>query len=88
MNDFMTTFSGGTVFIIYPLLVFLVIFLLVLWIFMPFAVFGLKPRIDDAVNELRQIRAELATLNKQLRDSAGHNVTPDQDTDTEKNSQA
>jgi len=38
MNDFMNTFSGGTVFIIYPLLVFLLIFLLVLWIFMPFAV--------------------------------------------------
>jgi len=46
--------------------------------------FGLKPRIDDAVKELRQISAELALLSKHLREKtdnkpATHHVAEPED---------
>jgi len=35
---------------------------LILWICLPFAVFGTKPRLDEMIRELRKINAQLAAI--------------------------
>ncbi len=55
----MSATSGFTV-----ALVLLGIIVAILWIFMPFAIFGIKAKLDEAIHELRSIR-EL--LDKQAR---------------------
>mgnify|MGYP001382149673 CR=1 FL=1 len=42
----------------------LAIITMILWIFMPFVIMGIKKRVDESNDLLRQIRNELETLNK------------------------
>ena len=43
------------------------LFVLVLWILLPFAVFGTKPKLDQILAEARQTNAYLKTLADQRR---------------------
>ncbi len=41
----------------------LLIVVAILWILMPFAVFGTKPKLDEAIAELKKTNAKLDELN-------------------------
>lgn len=49
-------------------LIVLGIIVAILWIFMPFAIFGIKAKLDDAIRELKSIRELLANQAKHRND--------------------
>jgi hypothetical protein len=63
-------------------LIFLIVgfFALVLWIFLPFAVFGTKPKLDQILAEARQTNAYLKMLAEQRRPAVPSALPPTQKT--------
>lgn len=53
--------------IFYVVIVLVVLFAAILWILLPFAVFGIKPKLDAMLTEARQMNALLKSLYDQQR---------------------
>lgn len=74
MGDAMA--AGG---IVYVLIVVFLFLLGILWFLLPFAVFGIKHRLDLMVTEIKQVNVELRRSNAELwdlRKQVGSQVTP------------
>lgn len=67
MSDPGTAALGGTLAIFYIVFIVLALFAAVLWILLPFAVFGIKPKLDMLLAEARQTNAYLKALAEQQR---------------------
>ena len=68
--------GGG---IVYMILVIFLFVLGILWFLLPFAVFGIKNRLDLMVTEIKQVNVELRRSNAELwdlRKQVGSQVTP------------
>jgi hypothetical protein len=59
--------GAGELGIVYLIVALVAVVAGVLWILLPFAVFGIKPRLDNILAELRQTNAALKNLGDQNR---------------------
>ncbi len=62
MND-ITTFFGSTIGIIVILFIAIIV---ILWTLLPFAVFGIKGKLDELISINRLIHDEMINLNKEV----------------------
>lgn len=70
----MDSAAGGLAAVGGVFMIFVVVFsmiLAILWILVPFAIFGIKPLLRDLIAEQRKTHAALATISQQL-----HTATP------------
>jgi hypothetical protein len=76
MNDPGIAALGGGIAIVYIVFVLLALFAAILWILLPFAVFGIKPKLDMLLAEARQTNAYLKALTEQQRPAPPRPLPP------------
>lgn len=71
MNDAAVGTLGG----IYLFVVLFLVVLAILWFFLPFAIFGTKPKLDALIHEMKLMNVELGKLRDQLTTLPQHTAT-------------
>ena len=69
MEDIIT--AGGAMTIVFivitAIIALFLLFLCVLWCILPFAIFGIKPKLDGIKNEIAKTNAHLQFISEQMR---------------------